>query len=356
MKEGQTGQNPDKNNGILLDLKIRVDHALYAGVLGTFFGGISYGVSRLLTAQENAVKWGLGIGGGFASAGLGATWSNLSMEKAEYYLAQDKKGKARFKVAQAVLEGALGIGGAAAIPGIETGNFNLATIGGIGGMVFGGISSFLIFRERIKSFPELITPAGIQRDASFPDSIEGKKFPPVYRASTLKDLIEFRGVNKERIIKWAGDVPAESIDPHSLSTSRLITSVFIIPDLQHFPAYDPEGETQDMKLVEGKDNIVVHPDKHSFQAWPYQTCFEIKFGESTYFQDKFWQEWRERSWKHGVVLLAQYQTKNSFGTPSPEQISDRYWLLDIISDDGGQRRRVPRKIPQGAPSPVFNPQ
>lgn len=290
MAERQTGENPNNNKGIMSELKVRADKVFIASLVGTLFGGISYGVSSLLTSQENAVKWGLGIGGGFASIGLGATWSNLSMEKAEEYLAQGRKGRARLEAARAILEGALGGGGAGAIPGIETGNLKMAIMGGAGGMVFSGLGSFLIYRQRIKPFPELITPSGIQRDMNFPDSIEGHKFPPVYRASTLKDLLKFREANKEIIIKWAGSIPSKSTDPYPLTAKRLVTSVFIIPNLQHFPAFDPQGETQDMKFVDGKDSIVAHPDKHSFLIWPYQTCFEIKIGESTYFQEKEWQE------------------------------------------------------------------
>ncbi len=334
----------DRNLGAVRErISAVADKLFIAGAVGSFLGLPAYGISRILTDQEMALKVGLGVGGGVASAGLGVSLSSLSMQRAENYIDQGREGRAHLEVARAILEGGLGFGVAAAIPGIESSDPVHTAIGAVGGTLLGSFCSFLKYRERIKPFPELILPPGnsVQRDMSFPRSLDGIAYPPVFRATSLRDLIEFREVNKEVIMKWAGaTIPTETNDPNSIAALRLVTSVAIIPELQHYPVLDPKEQTSDMILRNGEDTITVHPCRDTFMVWPYQTRFESIFGKSRTFEGSKWRSWRERSWRNEVVLLTQYQTRGNFSYPTPGTISDHYWLLDINPDWQNQRTRV----------------
>lgn len=322
---------------------------LLSGLLGTMSGGPAYLVARFLTDQETAQRWGLGVGIGTAAAMAGAKLTHLSIERAEKFAKAGRTVRARWEVARALVEGAVGFGTVGTIIGIGTENIAVGLAGTGTGLLLGALASYFSYKERVKPFPELIVPEGnsVTRDMNFPESTDGKRYPPVFEAESLKAALEFRELNKERIVRWATSIPDRSNSPDALNASMLATSVFIIPNTRHFPAQDPEGN-QDMRLSDVADirmGIIAHPNKHTFMTWPHQTVFEDKFGESTYFNDKYWQAWREVSWSEKVVILMQYQTSNPLNI-TPESVWDNYWLLDILENKRGPKRGVRRRVPQ----------
>lgn len=346
MSERQDGKTPGRARYSSLRT------ALASVVGGTFFGGLAYGASSLLTSRETAERIAIGVGGGFVVAGAGAVLSSHSLERAEDYCGQGRATRARLEVVRAGLEAAAGFGGAGAIAGFESGSAVNTTIGAGVGVVLGAAGSLLQYRERTRKFPELVVSPGnsMKRDTSFIDREDGRKLPPVYRASSLRDLKEFRQINKETIVNWVGGMlPETSNNPLSLLAKQLVTAVVIIPNLRHFPVRDPQEKTLDMTLVDvdGKENIVVHPHTHAFMHWPYQTRFEKKFGDSTYFEEAEWKAWREDSWENEVVLMVQYQSSAGLSIPTPDKVSDNYWLLDIRGEEDDHRRRVSKEAPQG---------
>lgn len=371
MKEGQPKDPIDKDKNSNKDRIRHIRNTIAAaGVGGILFGGITYAVSNLFTGSDNAERLGTVVTGSSASAMAGIGLSNISLGRAEDHLEQGKKDKAKLKVIRASLESAAGFGTAGAFVGFNTGSLTNTLIGTGLGVAFGGYGVIWEYERRTRPFPNFIIPSGnsMERDITFPDREGGVKFPPVFRTLSLRDLKEFRKVNKEKIIKWAGGiahVPEKSSNPNSPGADRLVTSVIIIPNLQHYPAFDPEG-TPCMKLVDVKNNeeIVVYPNKESHSFWPYQTCFEARFGESRYFLEEEWNAWKDQSWNHNVTLLVQYQKnysafsksflKKAFSSSYPgfDEISDNYWLLDISSSGGIQRRKVDKKVPQGVLSKV----
>src|SRR3989344_7436541 len=293
------------------------------GLAGGFLGGIAYGVSHIFTDEEHAQRWGIGVGAFFAVGGTGTSLANRSLEEAEDYAAEGQRMRSRLKVAQATLEGVAGFGAAGGIVGFETGGTRGAMIGTGIGATLGGFATLSSYEERRRKLPELIIPSGssIERDTRFAERKDGHVYPPVYRVSSLKDLKEFREVNKEKLAKTADSVPAISDKPYSsISGVRFLTAVMIIPDLQHYPLLDPDDKEKslgvgavtlvsknvDMKLHGEDDNIVVHPYERSFLFWQYPTIFDdVLPGQSSgVFSDKKWAYWQEKSWKHPVIVLA----------------------------------------------------
>ncbi len=341
------------------ELMTRLNLLLVSSAAGGLFGGLSYGLASIFTDRFLAERIGLGVGGTLLMGGLGATNSNISLDRAEDYLEQGRNGEARLQVARAILEGAAGYGAAGGLIGIEAGNsINSLIIGSAIGIFLGASGTFIQYRERVRPFPNLIIPDGnsTQRDLSFPDRQGGTKFPPVFRASTLRDFKEFREINKERIVRWALSIPSESEDPTSLAASRLVTSIAVIPNIRHFPAFDPKKDGT-MKLVDEitDDNLIVDPCKDAFLLWPYRTSFESMVAGNRTFEQKLWNKWRDISWRHDVVLLAQYQTSSKLDDRAPEKASDHYWLLDVVSDKGDHRRRARRRSPEDNKALILNP-
>lgn len=219
------------------------------------------------------------------------------------------------------------------------------------------------YKSRIKPFPELVIPQGnsVRRETKYIDRKDGIKFPPIFSARSLKDVLEFREVNKEAIMKWVNPRVIYGKSDAPTKAPRLATCVFIISEAQHFPAADPKEDTVDMNLydLDGKTNITVHPIKDDAvgNLWPYATCFGSTVGEigdDKYFKKNQWLNERDVSWRKPVVVLVQYQDQNPqlnpFKTdyPTPERIADNYWLLDILGERGkntGKRRRVERAVP-----------
>lgn len=368
MQERNSGSSPKEKT----PKWARPKYTLVSGLLGGYFGGLSYGITRIFSDNESAQRIGLGVGGGFAAGILGASFSTFSMDEANRYALQGEKAKSRLKVVQAVVEGAAGFGATGAIAGFESKGLASAVIGAGTGVVVGGFGSYLKYKERTKGLSALVIPPGnsVERDTGFPDAKELVQYPPVYRVSSLSDLKEFREVNKRALVKAGSWVSGKADQPDDMGETRFVSAVFIVPNLRHFPAMDPQEDTTlfgkvkersfDMRLNDTSDNVVAHPCLHSYAFWPYQTIFEDLLGESRYFNDDKWEYWRDRSWDHGVVILAQYQTTGfsrfSGLDPNPKNVIDNYWLLDVLSKEGGVKKRVKERKPKGETVPAYNPQ
>jgi hypothetical protein len=316
---------------------------IISGALGSIAAIPSYLIARVLSDPETASRWGIGIGGGLASSSLGIHLSNLSFERAEDQLEQGNFIKARFQAAKGILEGTIGCGVTGAIAGSETSNGSIsnALIGAAIGSAIGGVGSYLSYHERTRPLPDLTVLPGnsIYRDLSYPDRASGIKYPPVYRVSNLEDLLEFRASNKETIVKWARSVPTIG-DPTSIMADRLLTSIFIVSNVEHNPADDPIDPN--IRLLGDKKSIIAEPSKESHMFWPYQTQFESLFGESRNFEDTSWEVWKKAHWKKTVVLLTQYQQSGVNSTKDLEAISDKYWLVDFLRNDFDEERIIPR--------------
>lgn len=366
MIERPTEENPDNRPS-----KFARPKAVVADVfLGGLSGGIAYGISSLVASGEDTPsKVGIGVGTGVVSMGLGTSLGNLSMDEAESYAQQGRKTKSRLKAIEAIIEYGVGCGAAGSLPGIESGSLTHAVVGAGIGFAFGGLAGRFIYRDRTKPIPEPELPDNsMERDTSFPDRKDGVKLPPVYRVASLDDLKEYREALKIKLLKDSERLPRKSnTRPDQLGVSRFATAVIIIPGLQHYPALDPQEDeilfgamhekSLDMTLHGDNNNIVVHPLLHSEMFWPYQTIFEnIALGNKQ-FSDKEWENWRDRSWKNGVVILAQFQTPNPLKIASnPEDVIDNYWLVDILSYEDGEKEKREEKVPTGNLVPIPNPQ
>jgi len=319
---------------------------------GYLFGGLSWGISHLLTDEDHSRTIGVGVGVGFAAAGVGASLSHHSMEEAELYKRKGQIAKARMKLAQAITEASSGFGTAGALPGIADGNPLKIALGAGIGAVLGGTTVLIAYQERTKPYPQLEYPEGVEMDTSFPEMGEGIKYPPVFRAASLEGFKKFREVNKRTILNWVhAEPPTKKNDPNDLLAQRLSTAIVIIPDIQHFPIDDPEGD--DMKLRDRTNSQEVQLAQHTFMFWPHSTCFE---DSNRLLNKSAWNYWKEKSWKHGVVLLAQYQ-KSGFGSKyKVEEVVDNYWLVDISTKEKGIKKKTKEDAPQGqlSPVPLFN--
>jgi hypothetical protein len=335
-------------------------------LLGGLVGGIAYGVSYFPFGQSSAEKIGFGVGGSLTAGGVGFGLASKSIENAEELLDDGRTKLSRVKLTQALAEGATGLGGAGGLDGYLIGGETGALVGAAFGAFWGAFGVFVNFRERTKPFPELVTPEGNSTylDPNFPKRNYGSKLPSVFRSDSIADFQEFREANKEIIIKWAGESLAtiNSRPENIMTEGRLVSSVAIIRQVQHYPAFDPrENETSpnvveysknDMKLSdtgEKSGNVIAHPVEHSTFFWAYDTIFdEITIGDPRFSADR-WGYWKDKSWKHDVVLLAQYQTPHSFRTNRLNigEVVDKYWLIDILTSEGGERKKVKKELFQG---------
>lgn len=325
-----------------------------AGYVFGFLTGTAAGLitGEFKTGAEIGVKTGICVAG----AGFWVTELNYTINNAE---PSERPLLHKLKGALATAEGTLAMGIPAGLISYSTDNPWWL----VGGAVFGGLSGLLQFRERFRKKPDLIFPDGnsVIEDTRFPSEYMESRLPKVYRAGSLADIIDFRKANQDQIVRWAGDLPTTSIDvPHQLmvNASSPVNAIFIT-NVRHFPAADPETGSQmvlrDRTQVKEGESISVNPLKESHFFWSYHpTNFEDRPLVS--FSDRRWDRFKEHSWERQIVILAQYQTtKNLSPEIKPENIVDRFWLIDVSGE--GIRVRRKDKIPQisSVPIRVVNP-
>lgn len=324
-------------------------------------GGVGY-VTGMITGlavgfttgdQESGNRIGLKTAAGVASLFFGVSELNHTINNAE---GPDRPFLHRLKGALATIEGGVAFG----IPGaiISYSYDNPWWVAGMGAL--GAVGGYLQFRERFRKQPDLIFPDGssIIEDTSFPMIYMEARLPKVYLSDSLADIVNFRKANKEQIVKWAGDLPSTSLDvPHQVSTQPWspVNAVFITT-ARHFPAGDPKGGSS-MLLSEklqatNREQIIVNPAEESHFFWPnHPTNFESGFSEGSYtFDSQKWNGFRDVSWERKIVILAQYQSQGFGIETKPENIIDRFWLMDILGE--GLRARKRRNVPQGSPIPI----
>jgi hypothetical protein len=307
------------------------------GFGGSLFGGASFLVANAIDSKDAA-----GVGGFvFTTTVLGVTGrmsSHISLHQAEDYRDQGNNTKMKLKLAQAYVENSvytlpLGIMGAI---GLDNVGLGLITTW----LTFSAINqTYTEWQKRIKEYPKLILPEGnsIQQDLTYPDRMNGFKLPPLFYADSIKDVKEFREINKEKIVEWSDSLPRlnEPLLNSTMNPAQLLTSVIIIPNIRHYPVMDPTEEgTTKMRLMDNDDFVIADLVENSEPVWDEPTIFEDEISGMRLFDKSEWERWKNKSWKESIALLVQYRnTKSGFRKPKLVDIVDKYWLLDILNDD-----------------------
>ena len=288
--------------------------------------------------------------------------TGISLHEAEDSRDEGNLSRMRLKVAQACFENSMGWSlGSGALSIIITNSINHAVMTAGAAAALGSAESIREWRRRIRPFPELMTPDGnsTKQDLSYPDRKDGFKLPPVFTADSIKDFKEFRDINKRRIIEWSKKVPVIGTKlPEIENAPQLLTSVVILPNIRHFPAMDPEDDN-DVRLMDEDDFIIASRVNDSAPFCAEPTIFENELLGMRSFYKSEWQRWRNRSWKESVAILVQYQNLDDSPRPfrraNPDRVIDRYWLLDIYSDEDVDSEEEEEIVVKTAPTqiPVF---
>lgn len=237
-------------------------------------------------------------------------------------------------------------------------------IGASAGAMF-GVRGINFERERrAKIFPDLISPESNStlRYQEIPTSIDGTLYPPVYWAKTLADWIAFRDANKEIVLKWAEKkLPPVSTSPIGYFIDEgPVNSLVVLPDVQHYPARDPENSPsihlEDRNIPNGAKIHTFPTDPILF--WNQGSRFS---GEGLGIADKVlpdkqWVAFKENSWSRSVVILDQYQSSAKTGTEqSLDSISieNRYWLIHVYGEGIKNTRR--KRATQAKPVMIAEP-
>jgi hypothetical protein len=329
-------QKPSRKNGFI-----------YGGTAGIMLGAPTY-IATAAAGNSEALQAGGAVFAVTTLAFAGDVAKNVSLHEAEDAKEAGNKTRERLKIAQAVAEQSLTF---ALPPGITFSLLNPSAglvAAGMGGL-YSAKHTLGEWKKRTQDLPELSIPEDVHviQSDSFPDRHNGYKLPPVFVAESIKHLKAFRELNKETIVRWAGKVPRrkELLTDVSESVPRLLTSVFVLPNVSHYPVADPE-ESSDMKLMDGDDYLIASPVRHSESLWSHHTIFDLGTDSIRVRDRNAWDNWKSKSWKEIVLVVAQYRDtrKNRFriGSPSLEEIEDRYWLLDILkSHEHGSREKKP---------------
>lgn len=334
---------------------------LIGGFGGMITGGSTFLASNALGREDSGQIGGTAFAiGTLAMAGRMST--GISLHEAEDSRDEGNLSRMRLKVAQACFENSIGWSlGSGALSIIMTNSINHAVVTAGAAAALGSAESIREWRRRTRPFPELITPDGnsTKQDLSYPDRKDRFKLPPVFTADSIKDFKEFRDINKRRIIEWSKKVPVIGAKlPKIESAPLLLTSVVILPNIRHFPAMNPEDDN-DVRLMDEDDFIIASRVNHSAPFWSEPTIFEDELAGMRSFYKSEWQRWRNRSWKESVAILVQYRNTNDSPRPfreeDPNKVLDRYWLLDIFSDEDGDSEEDEEIVVKRAPAqiPVF---
>ena len=357
----------DKKEKKLTHLNGAAGSASAGGLFGGLALGISYGVSRFVGENNFVDNVAIGVAGSTTAAFTGLFWGTETGEKAVEHARHQRKWRTIFRSVQAGIEGTAGLAISGAIAGYEAGDTTGAVIGGIAGATTGAFGVVTIGSARVYaaakegSLPSE-EPIVLKDNSVERIEIEDKKLRvPVFAVSSLRDLKEFRAAYQK---KWTeGETLPKKGSSRTIFYSTEVSAIFVTDhDLQHFPASDPtepersmfglfKDENLNMKLFDEEESIILQPAIDSDSVWPYRTRFHHE-GPMLVFEDSRWDYWRDKSWKHRVILLAQYQGD----TFKPEEVEDRYWLIDIITDEYGKKVKRKKEEPQPETDPLFNPQ
>lgn len=326
------------------------------------------------SSEAIANRVGLGVGIGLSSFSAGLMFGMLSREEAEKQAIKGQVGKAMWKIVQASAQAAIGMGTSGVASGLETSGTRGAVIGGIAGSLLGlslMARSGKSMRELGIVYRDLIIPTkdprnfpqhGITRDPRFNEYEVDSFTSGVYVAPSIGSMKGFRQEQVENVLEKSDSMPSKFKNPEII-LGRMRSAIFIIPNISHYPAFDP-GEDRVMfdNLNESSEGVhlgspdgklIAEPCKGtSGFAWPYTTEFQVH-GKFSYEQ---WQYWREISWKRGTVILAERKNKGrEKGSESPKLIAeDKYFLIDILLDQSERgikrRREEPERVKELTPA------
>ncbi|OGD84671.1 hypothetical protein A2165_02470 [Candidatus Curtissbacteria bacterium RBG_13_40_7] len=371
---GNPGQEDPRRKFRLTEKTI----AVVTPVAGGIYGGIGYGIARFFSNSEIANRVGLGIGLGISGAMAGSTFGILSRNEAEKFAIKGQVGKAMRKVIRGSAEAGIGLGASGVAAGYEASGVRGAIIGGITGVMIGAVGmskggsamrelgiahrDCIIPAKDPSSFPEF----GVTRDSRFNEDEVDLFAPPVYDAPSIGALKGFRQAQVEHVCQRAKSLSGIYKTPE-LALGKLSSAIFIIPDVVHYPAFDPKKEpflfgkleepSERVQLNSPDDKLVVRPYRENNKTvWPYSTEFQ-PWGQ---FNDSQWKYWREISWRKGVVILAKREIKGreEVESETPKLIvKEQYFLVDILLDKSERgikrRKRKPQEVKE--PVPVWNP-
>lgn len=368
MAERQSGPEDSRN-------RFKFTQKMAAGIsagIGAFYGGASYGVTRLVSPDGQLAKdIGLGTGVGIAAITGGLLGAIAASKDAEKLAIQGKVGKARLKALQSTLESLVGVGGGGALAGFKAGGSEGAIYGGLAGTLC-STPGFLLINRGLKKTGEVyrnvIHPTldphnfpqfNIVKDSLFDDKDVLLEHPPVYDAGSITEMKGFREAQVNAVIEKASSMRGVYKNPDMI-LFRMPSAIFIIPDLIHYPAFDPKEDSfvlalkqpaTSMKLADTQnDSITVKSyTGSSNRIWPNPTEFENDPPLMREFNGKRWDYWRERNWRHQVAVLASRninRTVDKRGNTISFEANDSYHLVDILVGGTGKGERIKKRQPK----------
>lgn len=210
---------------------------------------------------------------------------------------------------------------------------------------------------------------------TFTAGIAGRKqlaegFPTAYWADSIEDLKEGRGKQLAELLKEKIFWPTPGKKPVTLGvySPNKISAIVVIPRVQHFPAYDPQEESrwhffkaksEAVKLQDATGELIAYPHKSPTKFsnhFPYVTCFD-EVGHRPHFSQDNWRYYRDQSWNKTVIIMAQFAQTGHKGSPQPEEMMDRYWLLHLENERrDGIKGLVREAVKEILVPPIYHPQ
>lgn len=317
---------------------------------------------------------------GFGSAAIihwGVSSSAVDSNEADYALHEGESKRAMRLGVQSVVEAGIGMGVLArAFANIPFDSEASAMTGVVvGGMMSAAqLSTNIDRKNKINTYDKLIRPLSDPRSLNAPGTtihtLDYEKDPflknvPLYVSSSLDEIKRFRALQEGEAIVQAPEFKGKYREPHVVLNS-LSEAIFMVPKVTHYPAYDvreshKEQEVDEMVLVDELGHrLAVSPyKKESARKWPYVTEFQENKRNpfrNYPFNNKRWEYWKDVTWKHNVVVLAQRKAKKDSilhqNEPHDITVSDEYFLLDLLLPQdlyGTKSQRIKEKEEQAVP-------
>lgn len=340
---------------------------LMSAGMGLFYGGISYGVTYLAAGGEIAEKVGIGFGGGIAGAGAGLYLGIETQARSQELAIKGEPRKALLKMAQSSTQAAIGFGLSGAVIAFEASGIKGAVIGGVIGTFTGAVGLARSANELNalgRAYRDVIIPTQDSRNFPnyhvikselFDENDVLSKYPLVYQAATFSDLKGFRKAQVDSVVDKSSQMSGFYKFPENI-LARIPTALFIIPGITHYPAFDPQDAKHaiHLKSIEDfNDEILAYPFRETKRVWPYSTVFQTY----TTFDEHQWNYWKDKSWKYGIVLLAERTIIGGDASANGLNVEDKYYLIDILVSGPDRRNREDEKEVEKARRliPLLNP-
>lgn len=346
--------------------------SLATSAVGLPIGGTSYAIVEALgSGAAESIGKNTGFGSAVFMGGISAAFK--AEKQAEDYALQGQRVKAIAKTIESAFVSTISSTVTGGVAGHEAGAKGLLIGSGVGLFVgiamSGGIAIDVrdAYKERFNQID--FSNFGVEPDLRFPRKENSIEIPPVYIAESIVAMQEFRDAQKEKVWKNRSGLKRVSDTPDT-TLMRRDSALFYLPDVTHYPALDPKErkfmgkfteEDPAMKIQDEKAGVLIaNPPRFIEEFWPYPSSFNGGVGG---FDWNNWKYFKENSWKKDVYVLAQYQAVQSlreeiFQTKQlqPEDIVDQYWLVTLIGEGGGKRKREKKNKTAFVPTPVFAPQ